>query len=647
MGVPRRALKASLLATSVLTLSALPIIHPGGVVNGASFLPSPLPGSALAPGSVVSIFGTNLGPEPGLAAAGRPLPTELANISVSLWNGEQLSRPARLLYAGPRQINAVLPPDLPAGLHFVIVRVGEETSPPEPVKIVASSFGIFTRRLTDRETGLVGRLPVAALVGNLTPGGRTLLNSPRTPARLGGTIELWGTGLGRTADRPEVPATEHGDIEIDIGGRSFAIESAQASACCLGVDRIRLRVPDHAPLGCFVPLSVRLRGVVYSNVETISISEDGSLCEDVPPIDRPGAPRRDGLVTLSRSVVNGGTFDEAEARFGPASAIFSRLPAPGTCLPGLPEGNPEVSATLDAGSELSLSTPTGAILLPGASASEPPRYRVTSPPAPLFLGPGEYTLVGGGGSDVGAFSASISIPSAPIWAAPSGSEIVRRGRGFDVSWGAAEGSEILLTLTGGWGLTCCGAGAAGLSRLPAAILTNLPASARLPRGGERLEFVATFAPREARFSAEGIDEGRLRALHREARDVVLSPLELPSTPVTFPNGEVIEAELATAFSERQRGLMGRPELAADRGMLFLFERPGRLTFWMFGVLIPLDLVWLDSDRRIVGLSERTPICESANTCPLFDGGAEARFVLELAAGTAEANGLAVGDVVNW
>ena len=270
-----------------------------------------------------------------------------------------MSRPARLLYAGPRQINAVLPTDLPAGLHFVIVGVGEETSPPEPIKVVASNFGIFTRRLTDPETGLVGRLPVVALVGNLTPEGRTVLNSPWTPARLGGTIELWGTGLGRTADRPEVPATERRDIEIDIGGRSFAIESAQAAACCLGVDRIRLRVPDQAPLGCFVPLSVRLRAVVYSNVETISISEDGSLCEDVPPIDRPAAPRRDGLVTLSRSVVNGETFDEAEARFGPASATFSRLPAPGTCLPGLPAGNPEVSATLDAGSELSLSTPHG------------------------------------------------------------------------------------------------------------------------------------------------------------------------------------------------------------------------------------------------------------------------------------------------
>ena len=148
---------------------------------------------------------------------------------------------------------------------------------------------------------------------------------------------------------------------------------------------------------------------------------------------------------------------------------------------------------------------------------------------------------------------------------------------------------------------------------------------------------------------DGIDEGRVRALHHDVSDVLLSPLELPSTPLTLPNGRVIQAELATSFGERRRGLMGRPELADDRGMLFLFEQPGRLSFWMLGVLIPLDLVWLDSDRRIVGFSERTPLCEdtTGGGCPLFDGGAEAQFVLELAAGAVEANGLSLGDSIRW
>ena len=647
MRVLHRFLTALLLPVSVLSLSALPLIYPGRVVNGASFLPPPLPGSALSPGVVFSIFGSALGPEPGVAASGRPLPAKLAGVSVALWDADRIPRPARLLYAGPNQINAVLADDLPAGLYFVIATVGEESSPPEPVKVVASSFGIFTRRLATTETDFWDPVPVVALVGSLAPDGRMVLNSPTSPARLGGTIELWGTGLGRTADQPETIETEGGEIEVDIGGRSFEIESAEPAACCLGVDRIRLRLPAEAPLGCFVPLSVRLRGVVYSNVETLSISEDGSPCVDFPPADPPGGPRLEGLVTLSRSVVGGETFDEAEARFGPAAPSFGRLPAPGTCLPGLPEVAGAVAAQLDAGSKLTLSTPGGTILLPSAPSTEPPIYSVTSPPAPLFLGPGEYTLVGAGGPDVGAFSASTSIPSPPIWAAPAESEIVRRSRGFHVSWGAAEGSEILVTLSGGWGLTCRGAGAAGLSRLPAAILTNLPTSARLPRGSERLEFSATWAPSEARFATEGIDGGRLRAVHREVRDVVLSPLELPSTPLTLPNGEVIQAELAITFSERQRGLMGRRELADNRGMLFLFERPGRLTFWMSGVLIPLDLVWLDSDRRIVGVSEWTPVCGSGSDCRLFDGGAEARFVLELAAGMVEANGLAIGDNIDW
>lgn len=637
---------AGLLGGAVY-LPAGPVIYPGGVVNGAGFLPPPLPGSAIAPGSVCSIFGTQLGPEPGAAASRHPLPTRLGGVSVSVRDSEGTARPARLLYAGGSQVNAVMPEDLPAGLHFVTVTVGDETSSPEPVKVVASSFGIFTRPLSAEETGLAGGLPAAALVQNLAAEGRTLLNSPSAPAVPGGTIVLWGTGRGRQADAAGTATTKLPDIQVEIGGRSAEIESAEPAACCPGVDRIRLRVPTQVPMGCFVSVWVRLRGAVYSNVETLSISEDGSRCNDLQPHNLPAGRQAGGLATLSRSLVDGAFFDEASAGFGPSTRSLRRLPAPGSCLPGLPRPEPEVSPALDAGPELSLSTPGGAILLPGGPPGEPPRYRVTSPPAAPFLGPGEYTLGAMGGADVGAFSTSITIPSPPIWAAAAPSEIVSRNHGLDTSWGAAEGSEIRLTLSGGWGLNCRGAGATASLTLPAALLTNLPASARLPRGSERLEFSATFAPLESRFTADGIDEGRLRAVHREARDVVLSPLELPSTPVTLPNGNVIQAEMAAGFSERRRGLMGRPALAADRGMLFLFERPGRLTFWMRGVVIPLDLVWLDSDRRIVGLSERTPVCESGSTCPLFDGGAEAQFVLELAAGTAEANGLAIGDGIDW
>ena len=72
--------------------------------------------------------------------------------------------------------------------------------------------------------------------------------------------------------------------------------------------------------------------------------------------------------------------------------------------------------------------------------------------------------------------------------------------------------------------------------------------------------------------------------------VSLSAPELPSTPVTLPNGTVIQAELATSFGERQRGLMNRTELATDRGMLFEFEQAALHRFWMFGTLIPLDII---------------------------------------------------------
>jgi hypothetical protein len=89
---------AGLLLASAVVLSARsPVVSAGGVVDAASFA------APVAPGSLVSIFGSNLAPQTGQAAA-IPLPISLAGVSVS-FNG--LSAP--LLYVAPGQINAQLP----------------------------------------------------------------------------------------------------------------------------------------------------------------------------------------------------------------------------------------------------------------------------------------------------------------------------------------------------------------------------------------------------------------------------------------------------------------------------------------------------------------------------------------------------------
>ena len=95
--------------------------------------------------------------------------------------------------------------------------------------------------------------------------------------------------------------------------------------------------------------------------------------------------------------------------------------------------------------------------------------------------------------------------------------------------------------------------------------------------------------------------------------------------------------------------MLRPELAADRGMLFLYNRPDFLSFWMFRTLIPLDIIWMNQDRRIVFISANTPPCPSSNpdNCPLYGGKELSQFVLEIGSGRAAELGLRPGDRLTW
>jgi uncharacterized membrane protein (UPF0127 family) len=102
----------------------------------------------------------------------------------------------------------------------------------------------------------------------------------------------------------------------------------------------------------------------------------------------------------------------------------------------------------------------------------------------------------------------------------------------------------------------------------------------------------------------------------------------------------VSVEVARTPASRERGLMDRPELAPDAGMLFVFDAAAPHAFWMKNTLIPLDMIFLADDGRVLAVVERKPL-----TLDTTDGGVSSRYVLEVNGGWARAHGVARGDQV--
>lgn len=132
-------------------------------------------------------------------------------------------------------------------------------------------------------------------------------------------------------------------------------------------------------------------------------------------------------------------------------------------------------------------------------------------------------------------------------------------------------------------------------------------------------------------------------------DRAAAPEDYGTRVVTLPNGKAIRCEVMIHPQDMMRGMMFRDSLPAGRGMLFIHGEPGNYTYWMYQVKIPLDIIWMDQNRRIVEISANTPPCEKgpASSCPQYGGKEKAQFVLELAAGAVKEYGLKVGDVLDF
>jgi uncharacterized membrane protein (UPF0127 family) len=109
---------------------------------------------------------------------------------------------------------------------------------------------------------------------------------------------------------------------------------------------------------------------------------------------------------------------------------------------------------------------------------------------------------------------------------------------------------------------------------------------------------------------------------------------------------MIDIELALTPEEISSGLMFRPSLPENRGMLFILDQPRLPAFWMKNMLISLDLVFLDGAGTVIDIIADVPPCP-AEPCPNYPPSSPALAVLEVGAGVAAAHGLEIGSVVTF
>lgn len=99
-------------------------------------------------------------------------------------------------------------------------------------------------------------------------------------------------------------------------------------------------------------------------------------------------------------------------------------------------------------------------------------------------------------------------------------------------------------------------------------------------------------------------------------------------------GKKFRLFLAESFAQKAVGLMYRPSIKDNEGMLFKFPFNHEWKIWMLNMKFPIDVIWLDEKFRIVHIERGMQPCSNIFSCKSFSPDKQSRYVLELAAGVA-------------
>ena len=438
------------------------------ILNNSSTVPKGAPNYGIAPSSIFIVTGSGLA-DPGSpvlqdSSAGLPLSLNGASISVTV--GGVTTHPA-LYYTSPTQLAAVLPAATPVGTGTLTVTYNGVASAAAPIEVVASAVGFNHFNQIPIPDGVTNiNVDIGVATDNSTGALLTFTNSG-TPGQI---IVLWATGLGADpADSDTAfsssPHAVNTPLQIYIGG-VLAHIYYQGSAGYPGVTQIDVAIPDSPVIGCYVPLAA-VTGTVISNVVMLPIHAGGGTCVENQGIqitgdqilqDTQDTVRAGGVSLLQTNVTNAsGTTvtNSAGAAFVKDSGLLggatgrSGIISPGGCAVGpyLPGVGKLTITGLNAGT-VSLTGPAGLAvtftpgLIQGTSGATLAANQI--PPSG-----GTYTFTGTGGSDVGPFTASVTLTNPLfVWTNESAAATVDRTQPLTLTWtGGNPGTFI--TLSGG------------------------------------------------------------------------------------------------------------------------------------------------------------------------------------------------------
>lgn len=491
----------------------------------------------VAQGAIFIVKGSNLSDfTTGLQDV--PLQTDLQGVRMVV-TVSGVTTFAPMYYVLPQQLAGILPSASPTGAGTLVIRNNGKNSVPVAINVIRSGFGVLT---------VSGTGSGAARVQNASRAYQELLST--RSANPGDFLVFYGSGLGPVTgdetrlqvqvDLTSIPTT------VTIGGKAATVLYRGRTAFP-GLDQINVQVPtlDAATYGCSVPVVIQTNSVA-ANTTTIPVAQSGLDCtpagtgSTIAPtqqeLDRwtaAGSLTR-GILSLARNtsysvadnlpgVPNGTTIRRTDAfeatfqRINPSRLGGATLPSVGSCSvsSAAPTTIPFIVEALDAGPSITVSGPGGV-----QTATRDGLF-YTARVNGSYLIPGRYTFSGSGGPAVSAFSGPLDVTSELVVSNPDDLKLIVRGAGLNVRWTGGDpavpvqisGSSIPIGADGSQGtpvtFLCAASAADGRFTVPAAILSQLPATGSFSGAGfavpVRGSVTVTTSGKGARLTASGVD----------------------------------------------------------------------------------------------------------------------------------------------